>query len=98
MSYNKVSTAVGDVIRYPKHQIALNEQIDEIEDGINMRFVAFDFNYKGCKSYVTAKYEIGTDNYKSITMNAGFEKTAAMNNYYIELVRVISHLRRIFNV
>ena len=98
MRYNKVSTVVSDVIQYAKHQIELTELTDEIENGINMRFVSFEFHYKGCKCFVTARYEVGTVIYKSINMSAGFEKTAALNNYYYELVRVMSHLRTLFNV
>ena len=94
MRYNKVSTVVSDVIQYPKYQITLSQHTDDN----NMRFVAFDFNYKGRKSFITARYEIGTDNYESITMDAGFDRPAGQNNYYYELVRVMSHLRRLFNI
>lgn len=97
MKYNNVDDSVYDVLRFSKQQFTLQEVTDENREGKNIRFVAFDFNYKGKESYITAFYEVETYNYKNITMDAGFDRPASQNNYPI-VIELINYLRRLFDI
>ena len=97
MKYNNVADSVYDVLRFSKQQFTLQEVTDENREGKNIRFVAFDFNYKGKESYITAFYEVETYNYKNITMDAGFDRPASQNNYPI-VIELINYLRRLFDI